>query len=698
MSNEVNDLETHLDTLARNLWWSWNPGGPDLFAAIDASTWETVGHNPVAFLARMTVADYERVAGDDALSARIRTLSDQFHGEMQAPADERRIPASRPVVYFCAEFGLHESLRIYSGGLGTLAGDHLKSASDLRIPLVAIGLFYRKGFFTQRIDAQGRQIVEEAPNHPEHLPLERVTDSAGQAITVRIQIGERLVAVGAWVVRVGRVPLYLLDTDVEGNDADDRDITARLYPSEPQARLRQEIVLGMGGEELLFRLGIRPSVFHLNEGHAAFACISRWRRCVREDGRSHEEARAIIRASTVFTTHTPVPAGHDRFALPLLRKHLGHLSQGVGLPWRQVVELGQAPGETLFNMSYLAVHFSETVNGVSQLHAEVSRSLLQPAWPGLAAKNVPIIGITNGIHLPSWTGPHVSRLLVDGTRRLTGADFRDAVARIDDAGLWQFRNSSRAGLVRRLREMVERDLGAGRVTADHARHALDRLHPDALCIGFARRFTAYKRGGLAFHDPARLEALLSTPGRPVCLLLAGKAHPADEGGQTILADVYRRTLEPGLAGRVMVLTNYEMDVARMLLHGVDIWLNTPTRGLEASGTSGMKAATNGALNLSIADGWWIEGANGVNGWTLGAVQPSADPTAQDALDADALYRLLEDEIIPEYYDRDAAGVPRRWLERVRTSMMTIPPVFDTARMVSEYVERAYAPFPEGATN
>jgi alpha-glucan phosphorylase-like protein len=591
----------------------------------------------------------------------------------------KHLGPNAPVAYFCAEYGIHESLRIYSGGLGILAGDHLKSASDLGVPLVAIGLFYRGGFFIQTIGEDGEQIVVEAENDPAKLPLERVLGADGEPLGVTLPLPDRNITITAWLLRVGGVRLYLLDTDCDPNSASDRAITRRLYSSGAELRILQEMVLGIGGELLLHTLGIRPCVFHLNEGHAAFVVLARAAR-LRAAGLDFETAQDHVAATTVFTTHTPVPAGHDRFELALFERHFSHAKSWLGIGYKQLVALGQAAGEPLFNMTYLALRFADFVNGVSRLHAIVSRELLKPAFEGKDVHDIPITGITNGVHLPSWTSKAVVELLgVREHERIQGFHFGQRIDAVASEALWQMRNEGRARLVASLREQ-----------------GLPADDPQALWIGFARRFASYKRAGLLFHDLDRLARLVADPQRPLRVVFAGKAHPADEAGQQLIREINEVCRDPRFVGRVLFVPNYEIDIARMLLEGVDVWLNNPIHGKEASGTSGMKAAANGAINLSIADGWWIEGADGQNGWTLGGERTFADQTEQDQADALALYDLLEREVLPAFFRRDDAGIPVAWVERMRASMRTIPVVFDSDRMVLEYLTHAYESLAAGA--
>jgi starch phosphorylase len=516
-----------------------------------------------------------------------------------------------------------------------------------------------------------------------------VLDARGHPIRVSLPLPASTLLVGAWRVAVGRVPLYLLDTDLPENRPEDREITQTLYPSDPERRLQQEIVLGMGGEHLLHALGLAPSVFHLNEGHAAFVCVARIARLLSEEGLTFPEAREVVRASTVFTTHTPVPAGHDRFEEDLIRRHFSHAPPLVGLPWDRFMALGCPEGDDHFNMTYLALRFASYVNGVSAMHGRVSRRLLRAAWPSLLENEIPVEAVSNGIHLPTWTAPAMARALGALERPVRAADFRDAAPTLSNEALWAVRCQARSELLGAVRRSVEARMREHHESPARIDRMLSGLEDHALLLGFARRFVAYKRADLLFRDPQRLARLLNDPERPLRIFIAGKGHPADG----IAADVLRRVVQAAqsepLLGRVFVLDNYEMDLALRLVRGADVWLNTPVRGLEASGTSGMKAAANGGLNLSVLDGWWLEGYDGRNGWTIGDHASSSEPAIQDEIDALHLYHLLEDEIVPEFFDRGAEGLPERWLERVRASLASIPPAFDSDRMLGEYLALAY---------
>jgi phosphorylase/glycogen(starch) synthase len=688
---------TFLERLAGNYWWSWNVEARRLYSSISATNWWRCGHNPVSFLRTVFARDLERVAEDRDYIARLGQVRAAFDAYMGAAPAERKLPSgarvtmSNPIAYFCAEFAVHESLAIFSGGLGVLAADHLKSASDSRLPLVGVGLFYQKGYFRQRVGRGGEQIALDSISDPLNIPLEVVRNSEGAPLRLKVQFPESTVHMRAWLARVGRVPLYLIDTNLPENRPEDRAITDQLYGGGEENRLRQEIVLGRGGVLLLGALGIEPSVLHLNEGHAAFAAWQRVSQLVHERGLTFQEARLAVRASTAFTTHTPVAAGHDRFGEDLIRRYFSDSPAWVGIPWDAFFQLGTSAEETgAFNMTYLALAFAGFVNGVSRHHGDVSRKLLHRCWPRLLLEEVPIHSITNGVHLPTWTHPDMARVLGVEGRPVSVSDFAGCAERIDHGELWEARNRLRRGFLGFLGSHLQRTLVERGESPATLGSMLQGLEGAPLVLGFARRFAPYKRARLLLRDLERLTAILSREDRPVRVIFSGKAHPRDTLGQEILREIVLLSRGP-LLGKLYFLEDYGLHVARRMVAGVDVWLNNPTRGLEASGTSGMKAAVNGALNLSIADGWWIEGKRPGNGWTIGEEQIYPIQDLQDEVDAEDLYRLLEDEIVPAFYERDAAGLPRAWLERIVESMATIPPEFNTDRMVAEYWERAYAP-------
>lgn len=680
-----------LRRLSRNLWWSWDAEATRLFAELSPDAWEECGHNPVVVLRRVPASDLDARTAEPGYLGRLQATMqrfDAYHASSPelppALGPDGATPAftaAHPVAYFCAEFGVHESLPIYSGGLGILAGDHLKSASDLGIPLIGVGLFYRTGYMGQRLDEAGRQVAFDRNNDPAELPLEPVRDAAGESVAITVPVDGRRIQLRAWRVSVGRVALYLLDADTEANQPSDREITRQLYGGDESMRIQQEIVLGCGGVRLLRRLGIRPSGWHMNEGHAAFLTLERADRLVHEERMSFEAARERIRTTTMFTTHTPVPAGHDKFDHDLVKPHFSEVADRIGLAWDDFVALGRSDAEPdRFNMTVLALRFSSYCNGVSQLHRTASRQLLQDVWPDLPAEESPIDSITNGIHLATWTHPTISEGLGVTGRPVRGSDFVRNAQHLESADLWRRRQGLRTSLLQVVRRSLER------TSADVPADALD---DNALLIGFARRFAKYKRAHLLLSDPDRLGRLLGHPDRPVRILIAGKAHPRDDMGQDLLARVVAASRDDPLRGRIFFLEDYDIRLARALVQGVDVWLNTPTRMQEASGTSGMKAAANGALNLSIADGWWPEAADGQNGWTIAEDSEHDDPETQDRIDADALYRCLEEEVVPLFFERDAHDRPNAWLARVRHTLETIPPVFNTDRMVREYLDHAY---------
>jgi phosphorylase/glycogen(starch) synthase len=687
-----------LGRLAANFWWSWDPEGEELFASISRASWDACGHNPQQFLRTVFPEDLRAKAEDPLFLERLARLTERFDRYMSARGKPLRaeggpgeIRANEPVAYFSAEFGVHECLRIYSGGLGILAGDHLKSASDLNLPLVGVGLFYRQGYLRQRVGALGEQIGLEISNDPRTLPVELVRGARGEPLEVSLPMPSSTLVLRAWRVHVGRVELYLLDSDVEHNRPEDRATTHQLYGGDAEHRLRQEIVLGRGGVRLLAQLGIRPCVYHINEGHAAFLALERVGMKVREQHLTFDEARAVVRATTAFTTHTPVPAGHDRFSEDLMRRYFSDAPDWMGLSWERFMSLGQCESQReAFNMTYLALAFSGSVNGVSRLHGDVSKELLGPFWPGLLRTELPVESVTNGVHLATWVRPELAAALGARSRAVNGADFA-RVGALDDRTLWDLRQRARRTLLEAMRERLQRSFFDRGDSPGLLARMLDGLEERALWIGFARRFAPYKRADLIFGDGARLQRLLSNGERPVRLVFAGKAHPRDGLGQELLKKVVALSRSEEYLGKVFFLEDYDMQLARLLVQGVDLWLNTPVRPQEASGTSGMKAAANGVLNLSVADGWWVEGFDGENGWTMGDGRAYAEPKLQDELDGASLHRLLSEEIAPLFFDRDAAGLPLRWLARVRRSLATIPPTFNTDRMVREYSERIYRP-------
>jgi phosphorylase/glycogen(starch) synthase len=694
--------------LSRNLWWSWDHEASALFEELSPRSWEACGHNPVTFLQRVYPEDVAARAADTDYVARLGRVLERFDAYIATPFDPARWPPGgapeagnapptpeHPVAYFCAEYGIHESLRIYSGGLGVLAGDHLKSASDLFLPLVAVGLFYRMGYTSQRIGPGGEQLAVDVENDPRFLALEGIKDETGNALTIELPLPGRKLLVQAWRVRVGRVSLYLLDANRPENRPEDRDITRNLYGGNEETRLLQEIVLGRGGKRLLTRLGIRPSAFHMNEGHAAFLTLERIGQLAHEEGLTFDEAREFVRATTVFTTHTPVPAGHDRFGEDLMRRYFSDAESWVGVPWERFMALGQAEGEKgAFNMTYLALNFASYANGVSAMHGLASKKLLRPLWPGLLESEIPVDAIVNGVHLASWTSPQVAAALGASERPLEPEDFARPLSQRQLLALRAGKRELRRDMLDEMRARLSRTF----VKRGDSPALLAKLHSgldeEALWIGFARRFAPYKRAALLFQDSARLARLLSDPARPVRIVFAGKAHPNDGLGKDLVKRVFELTRQEAFQGKVFFLEDYDVALARALVQGVDVWLNTPIRWLEASGTSGMKAAANGALNLSIGDGWWPEAFDGQNGWLIGGGEYK-EQALLDQFDANQLYQTLEEEVVPRYFERDAEGVPTQWLQHVQRCLAVVPLHFNTHRMVRDYYTKAYAPLSAG---
>jgi starch phosphorylase len=657
-----------LRAIAGNLWFTWLPGARALFEDLDAERFAALDHNPTALLAELRDERLATAATADYLERLERVRAAIAAERQRSTWWERRAEDGRfRVAYFSAEFGLDGSLPIYSGGLGVLAGDHLKSASDLGVPLVGVGLFYREGYFRQRLNDADLQEERYPENDPKRLPLHAETVS----VTVELadESGDLVpVAVRVWRVEVGRVPLYLLDTDVDGNLDWARAITDKLYGGDRLHRLRQELVLGVGGVRVLRALAVEPTVFHMNEGHSAFLQLERLRELVEDGNVGRDEALERMRASTVFTTHTPVPAGNEIFDGALVEQNVGATVARCGFEWHEFAALGRVhEGEEGFGLTPFALRTSAHANGVSALHGEVSREMWQGLWPDRPAEDAPIGSITNGVHARSWIAEPLDELL--GSEEDMGTPDLAGAYELDGESLWAAHRTAKNEL---LRLMERRGLRAS-------------LEPEALTIGFARRFATYKRADLLFSDPERLSRLLADSERPLQIVLSGKAHPADEGGKALIQRVVAFARGESSHGRVVFLPDYDMTLARYLVQGVDVWLNTPRRPLEASGTSGMKAALNGVVNCSILDGWWAEGHSAETGFAIGGDEVAANDDAQDAADAEALYAVLEKQVIPAYYDRD------RWLVLMRNSIARLGARFNTNRMLVEYVERLYLP-------
>jgi starch phosphorylase len=694
---------SRLYELAYNLWWSWHPEARALYSDLSPELWESAGHNPVRLLSEIEPALLEKAAADAAYLERYDAVLEAFDRYMHPRQEEtwfsRTYPElmDRPIAYFSAEFGLHEALPIYSGGLGILSGDHCKEASDLGLPFVGVGFLYPQGYFRQHITREGVQeafydklLFSEAPAVPACGP-------DGDEVMISVDLPGRKIHAKVWKLQVGRIPLYLMDTDVSPNAPADRELAARLYGGDRDMRISQEIVLGIGGVRALRALGIEPAAWHLNEGHAAFLNLERCRELVAK-GLSFSEACEAVAANSLFTTHTPVPAGNDTFSYDLIDKYFSSYWGQLGLNREQFLNVAREDhgwGPT-YSMTVLALHLTGQHNGVSELHGDVSRRMWQFLWPGVDIDEVPIDSITNGIHSPSWVAPSMDALFKrylreDWAEHVDEQEMWDKVEDIPDAELWQVHMQLKQALIAYARKRLRGHhlrIGEGSLQIAEFDKMLD---PHALLIGFARRFATYKRATLIFRDLPRLQKILSDPQHPVQIIFAGKAHPADQPGKTLIEQVYRFSRSDAFRGKVVFLEDYDIDMARYLVAGTDLWLNNPIRPHEASGTSGQKAALNGQPNCSILDGWWAEGYNGRNGWAIGEEREYHDQSAQDEADSTSLYELLENEIIPTYFERDKDGLPHRWLALMREAIRSCAPAFSMQRMLKEYTTRFYVP-------
>lgn len=695
--------------LAQNLWWVWHPDAVELFRRLDRKLWEEVYHNPVKLLGVLDQKRLAQVAADDGYLTHLQRVYTKFRQHMDEPGwfhEQHEELDKKSIAYFSAEFGTHESLPIYSGGLGILAGDHLKSASELALPLAGVGLLYRNGYFQQYLSADGWQ--QEA--YPEldfyNLPVEPLRYADGSPVRVRVDLPDNAVFARVWKANIGRIPLYLMDTNLPENSPADRDITSRLYGGGTEMRIKQEMILGIGGVRALMALNVHPSVFHMNEGHAAFLALERVRMLLENSPLTFDQARQFVMSTNVFTTHTPVPAGIDVFPPDLVTKYFRNFYSSLKLDEEGFLALGREDVTNRkqgFSMAVLAVRLADSINGVSQLHGEQSRRMWHNIWPGVPLSEVPIDHITNGVHVRSWLSTSLTELLDRylGERwhsNPTDQAVWENVNQIPDEELWRAHERSREVLVSWTRKRLVAQLEKRGASYDEKTAAEQVLDPEALTIGFARRFATYKRGALLLRDPSRFMRLLEDTKRPIQFIFAGKAHPADHEGKELIKSIvqFART-SPLVRRRVVFLENYDMNVARHLVQGVDVWLNTPRRPMEASGTSGMKAAVNGVLNCSILDGWWVEGyrmgraqASDV-GWAIGREEEYSDYNLQDQLESQSLYDIIEKEIVPMFYDRSMDRVPVEWIRWMKNSMRILGPVFATNRMVRDYAEKFYVP-------
>ena len=696
-----------LREMSFNLWWTWEPSARRLFRHLDPELWDRTNHNPIRMLQLSRQSRLEELSQDKNFLRELKQVFEEFEKYLGRHDTYGKTGAGsgikNPIAYFSAEFGFHESIPNYSGGLGILASDHCKSASDLDLNFVAIGLLYRHGYFRQQIDKEGIQGAINLNQNFYHLPIREVR-RGDTKLLISVPILDREVFARLWELRVGRVNVYLLDTDIPENTAEDRLITAELYGGDLEMRMRQEVMLGIGGVKALTALGIQPDVFHMNEGHSAFLALERIRLNVVEKKLDFYSALQVVAAANVFTTHTPVPAGQDSFSREMMQKYFGKFAKELNIPFDELFSFGQTrlnPNDPL-SMTILALRLSRHANGVSKLHGEVTRSLWKDVWSGVPVHEVPITSITNGVHTKTWMAPEFAALyrkhLGAWEEHLTEPEFWRGVIDIPDAQLWETHQKLKRRLIDFVRDRERQRRERMGESPEFIRKVNRILDPETLTIGFARRFATYKRGTLLFSDKERLKRLVNDTTRPVQFIFAGKAHPRDEAGKALIQEVYKFSREPGLENRVVFLEDYDSYIARRLVQGVDLWLNHPLRPLEASGTSGMKSAPNGGINLSVLDGWWREGYNCSNGWAIGAEIDNGTTEFQNEVDASSLYQSLENQIVPLYYAKPDGKLPLAWLQLMRESIRSVTPVFNTQRMVKEYTEQLYIPAAQAHEN
>ncbi|MBL7776549.1 MAG: alpha-glucan family phosphorylase, partial [Saprospiraceae bacterium] len=683
-----------LHELAGNLWWSWNHEAIELFRSIDPELFETLQYNPLALLDELSVDQAKALLDDAGFTARLKKVHQAFRQYMQAQPS----PGQPQVGYFCMEYGLHQSVRLYSGGLGVLAGDYLKEISDRNVPFTAMGLMYRYGYFQQAITLHGEQVHQLEAAKFTQLPLQPVRDAQGEWLKIHIDYAGRRVWAKIWKLQVGRVPLYLLDTDIDDNNWEDRSLTHQLYGGDNAHRLRQEILLGIGGVRALKAMQIEPDLYHLNEGHAAFLGLERLRNYLINKQLPFDQALEIVRSTQLFTTHTPVPAGHDAFSETLLSEYLGAYTHDLGISWDQFIALGRIRPDDeneLFSMSHLAIRCSQEVNGVSRLHGEVSQKMFNELYPDYNYAESHIGYVTNGVHFPTWVAAEWLELysqtfgkgfLDDQTNRKHWSK----IQQVPDETILSIRQQLKKRLLDWVRRHLRDDLTRRGENPRTIFEIINAVREDALLIGFARRFATYKRATLLFSNERRLSEIVNNADRPVIFLFAGKAHPADKGGQEFIRFIYNTTVNPEFKGKVIFLENYGMEMAKLLTQGVDIWLNNPTRPKEASGTSGMKAVMNGVMNFSVLDGWWCEGYKPGAGWALPEHDTYSDPALQNELDAETIYNILENDIVPSFYERNEAGVSTRWVSHIKNTIADIAPDFVMTRMYDDYQARYYS--------
>ena len=684
-----------LEMLCRNLWWCWNDDAKALFKSIDAELWHKSGHNPMEILDKVSLKRYNELAKDEDFLARMNRVINEFYTYMEKK-NERTEPS---VAYFCMEYGLDTSLKIYSGGLGILAGDYLKETSDMNVNLVAVGLLYRYGYFTQRLTPQGNQVADYTAQDFLKIPAEPVIGEDGVWKSVSMKLPGRTLYARIWKVAVGRTDLYLLDTDYEANSAEDRSVTHQLYGGNHENRLKQEILLGIGGVRALRALGLNPTMYHYNEGHAAFAGLERLREYMQEQHYEMSEALELVRASALFTTHTPVPAGHDAFSEEELGPYFGHYPQRYGLDWRGFMGFGKINAQDVkeeFSMSVLAANFSQNVNGVSMLHGKVSQDIFAPMYPGYLPEELHISYVTNGVHYPTWTAKEWKAIYA----KVFGEEFKtshydkscfEGIYKVDDEQIWNTRKLLKADLIKTVKDRLSDPIVSAHYSPGEIVTIKETLRDDVLTIGFARRFATYKRATLLFRDLNRLDEIVNNPKRPVQFLFAGKAHPADKAGQDLIKQIVEISKDPRFIGRIVFVPGYDITLAKRLVQGVDVWMNNPTRPQEASGTSGEKASMNGVMHFSVLDGWWVEGYVKDAGWALPQEPTYDDYEYQNELDAATIYSTIENEIAPDYYDIDNTGRSSKWIGYIKNTVAMVASNFTTNRMLSDYCKQYYFP-------
>lgn len=692
IQSQVPDQLKGLEDISKNLWWCWNYDAINLFRSIDPSGWETYRQNPIALLDNLDYQDYERLLKDEAFMKQLSLVQGRFKKYMGET--KRRSPLK--LGYFCMEYGLHSSLKLYSGGLGVLAGDFLKEASDENVDMVAVGLLYRYGYFRQGLSHYGEQVAHYDPQRFTYLPTEPVRDAEGTWVKIQLDLPERVLYAKLWKAQVGRIPLYLLDTDIEENQEADRSITHHLYGGDRENRLRQELLLGIGGMRALSALGITRDVYHLNEGHAAFNGLERLRMLVKE-GLSFNQALEVIRSSSLFTTHTPVPAGHDSFAESMLWPYLSDYTNDMSLPWEKFIALGRINPDNRdeeFSMSHLAVSLSQQINGVSKIHGNVSREMFQPLFPGFEPEELHINYVTNSVHYYTWIAQEFQELYSktfgkNFLKHQSEVKYWEKIQQVDGAELVAIKRDLKRKLIETIKQRIERSMQERHESPQKTIETLNSFNEDALIFGFARRFATYKRAQLLFLDIDRLAKIVNNPQCPVQFIFAGKAHPADQAGQDLIRRIVEISGQPEFLGKIVFLEDYDMELASRMVKGVDVWLNTPTRPLEASGTSGMKATLNGTMNFSVLDGWWAEGYRPDAGWALPEKRAYDNQDVQNELDAATMYATLENELIPQYFDQNSEGVSQKWVQRIKNTISYIAPQFTMKRMMDDYHERFY---------